>query len=59
MASAEVLQGGHNLESSSAPKRVTPAGGNNDRGSVRYDVGVDEKREHQPVRGGASRCKSV
>jgi len=43
----EVLQGGHNLESSLASERVATTRGDNDRKKIRYGVGVDGKREHQ------------
>jgi len=35
---AEVLQGGHNLESSSASERVTATGGDHDQEPVRHGV---------------------
>ena len=45
----EVLQGGHNLESPSTPKRTATSRSVDDQESVRYGVGVDDEREHQPV----------
>ena len=50
----EVLQGGHNLESSSTSERVAITRGDNDRKQVRYGVGVDGKREYQRVCEGPS-----
>ena len=37
----EVLQGSHNMESSSSPERSTPVGGNNDQQPVRNGVRMD------------------
>ena len=54
----EVLQGGHYLEGSSASERATPVGGDDDQESVRYDVGVDDEWEHQPVCEGISGSES-
>ena len=55
----EVLQGGHNLEGSSASERAALAGCDNNRESVRYGVGMDDKWEHQPVCEGAPGRESV
>ena len=55
----EVLQGGHYLEGSSASERAAPVGGDDDQESVRYDVGVDDEWEHQPVCEGISGSESV
>ena len=55
----EVLQGVHNLESSSASERAAATGRDNDRTEARYGVGVDGKREHQRVFEVTSGCESV
>ena len=43
MTIVEVLQGGHNLESPSSSECVATVRGDNDRESVRYGVGLDDK----------------
>lgn len=45
--SVAVLQGGHNLESSSASKSVAIGRGDDDRRQVCYGIWMDGKREHQ------------
>ena len=47
MACVEVLQGGHNLESTSTSEHIAAARGDHDQESVRYGIRVDDKREHQ------------
>ena len=46
------------MESSSTSKRVAFDRSYDDRGSVCYGVGVDDKRERQPVCDGTSGCQS-
>ena len=59
MALIEILQRGHNLESTSASEHITTTRGDNDRGSVCDGIGVDDKRKHQTVCDGTSECESV
>ena len=59
MVYAEVLQGVHDMESSSPPKRVAADRSDDDRKSVCYGVRVDDQREHQRVCDGTSGCESV
>ena len=53
----EVLQGVHNMESSPPSERAAAAGRNDVGDTVCVGVGVDAKRQHQTVRGGAPGCK--
>ena len=56
---AGVLQRVRDVENPSSPKYITVDRGGDDRGSVCYGVGVDDEREHHPVRRGTSGCESV
>ena len=47
------------MEGSSPPERAAAAGSNNDRGSVRYGVGVDDEWEHQPVCDSTPGCEPI
>ena len=49
MVYAEVLQGVHDMESSSPPKRVAVDRSDDDRKSVCDGVRVDDQREHRRV----------
>ena len=55
---AEVLQRIRDMEGSRPSKRAAAAGSDG-QGSVCYGVGVDGKREHQPVCGSALGCEQV
>ena len=59
MTFVEILQGGHNLEISSASERVAAVRGDSGRESTGYGVGVDAKREYQGVCGRTPGCESV
>ena len=53
---AEVLQGGCNMEGPSPPERVAAVGRDDDRESVRDDLGLDDEWEHHRVcKGGRDR----
>ena len=56
---AEVLQGGHNLEVSSASERIATARSDTDRESICHGVEVDGEREYQRVCDSAPGRESV
>ena len=55
----EVLQRVRNAEGSLSPERVTVVGSDHVGDSIRDGVGMDVKRQYQPVRESTSGCKSV
>ena len=59
MTPAEVLQRVRNVESSPPPERAAASGSDHVDDSARDGVGVDVKREHQPVRKNTLGCESV
>ena len=54
-----VLQGVFGVESSSSSKRAAVARSYYDQDPVRNGVGVDDQREHQPVREGTPGCGPI
>jgi hypothetical protein len=53
----EILQGGRDVEKSSAPKCAAADGSDDDRDSVRDDIGVDGAWEYQRLRESTSGCR--
>lgn len=50
LARAEVLQGGHGMESTLSSKCAAISGSDNEQGPVRDGIGVDGQRGYQQVR---------